>query len=101
LASPAVRLRASEAGLDLRQIPGTGPAGRITHEDLDAFLAHGPAPARAPGLQTKTFVEDIKVVGLRRRIAEKMSLAKSRIPHITYVEEIDVTALEELRTTLN
>jgi 2-oxoisovalerate dehydrogenase E2 component (dihydrolipoyl transacylase) len=101
LASPAVRLRAREAGLDLRQIPGTGPAGRITHEDLDAFLAHGSAPARAPGLQTKTFVEDVKVVGLRRRIAEKMSLAKSRIPHITYVEEIDVTALEELRTTLN
>ena len=93
--------RAREAGVDLRQVPGTGPAGRITHEDLDAFFAQGPAMARAPGLQPRTAVEDIKVVGLRRRIAEKMSISNSRIPHITYVEEVDVTALEELRATLN
>ena len=101
LASPAVRLRAREAGIDLRQVPGTGPAGRITHEDLDAFVARGRQPAAAPGLRRRTEVEEIKVVGLRRRIAEKMALAKSRIPHITYVEEIDVTELEELRARLN
>jgi 2-oxoisovalerate dehydrogenase E2 component (dihydrolipoyl transacylase) len=101
LAAPAVRLRAREAGADLRQVPGTGPAGRITHEDLDAFFAQGPGVARAPGLQPRTAVEDIKVVGLRRRIAEKMSVSNSRIPHITYVEEVDVTGLEELRATLN
>ncbi|TPN90823.1 dihydrolipoamide acetyltransferase family protein [Mesorhizobium sp. B1-1-5] len=101
LASPAVRLRAKEAGIDLRQVPGSGPAGRISHEDIDAFVARGPQVARATGLARKDGVEDIKVVGLRRKIAEKMALAKSRIPHITYVEEIDVTALEELRATLN
>jgi len=101
LASPAVRLRAKEAGIDLRQVAGSGPAGRIGHEDIEAFLARGPQLARATGLAEKNGVEDIKVVGLRRKIAEKMSLAKSRIPHITYVEEIDVTALEELRATLN
>jgi 2-oxoisovalerate dehydrogenase E2 component (dihydrolipoyl transacylase) len=101
LATPAVRLRAKEAGVDLRQIPGSGPAGRITHEDLDAFIARGPQAARPAGLQRNDTVEDIKIVGLRRKIAEKMALAKSRIPHITYVEEIDVTALEELRAALN
>jgi 2-oxoisovalerate dehydrogenase E2 component (dihydrolipoyl transacylase) len=101
LASPAVRLRAREAGIDLRQVPGTGPAGRVTHEDLDAFLAHGPGIARTPALQARTSVEDVKVVGLRRKIAEKMAIANARIPHITYVEEVDVTTLEELRATLN
>jgi 2-oxoisovalerate dehydrogenase E2 component (dihydrolipoyl transacylase) len=101
LASPAVRLRAKEAGIDLRQVAGSGPAGRISHQDIDAFLARGPQAARATGLSPKDGVEDIKIVGLRRKIAEKMSLAKSRIPHITYVEEIDVTALEELRAALN
>jgi 2-oxoisovalerate dehydrogenase E2 component (dihydrolipoyl transacylase) len=101
VASPAVRLRAREAGLDLRQVPGSGPAGRITHEDLDAFFAKGPSLTKAPGLQTRTSVEEVKVVGLRRKIAEKMSIANSRIPHITYVEEVDVTGLEELRATLN
>lgn len=101
LASPAVRLRAKEAGIDLRQVPGSGPAGRISHEDIEAFLARGPQAARPTGLAPKDGVEDIKVVGLRRKIAEKMSIAKSRIPHITYVEEVDVTALEELRATLN
>jgi 2-oxoisovalerate dehydrogenase E2 component (dihydrolipoyl transacylase) len=102
LAAPAVRLRARETGVDLRQVPGTGPAGRITHDDLDAFIARGPgAPGAAPGLRPRTEVEEIKVVGLRRRIAEKMALAKRNIPHITYVEEIDVTALEELRGKLN
>ncbi|MES0038544.1 2-oxo acid dehydrogenase subunit E2 [Mesorhizobium sp. M0046] len=101
LASPAVRLRAKEAGIDLRQVPGTGPAGRIQHEDIDAFLARGPQLAKVLGLARNEAVEDIKIVGLRRKIAEKMTLAKSRIPHITYVEEIDVTALEDLRAALN
>jgi 2-oxoisovalerate dehydrogenase E2 component (dihydrolipoyl transacylase) len=101
LASPAVRLRAREAGLDLRQVPGSGPAGRITHEDLDRFFAHGPQTARGPGLVPNTSVQDIRIVGLRRKIAERMTRSKSRIPHITYVEEVDVTAVEELRATLN
>lgn len=101
IAPPSVRHRAREAGLDLRQIPGTGPAGRITHDDLDAFMAHGGQTFRGKGLSQKTAVEQIKVVGLRRKIAEKMSISKSRIPHITYVEEVDVTALEELRAELN
>lgn len=101
LASPAVRLKAREAGVDLRQVPGTGPAGRVTHEDLDAFLLRGPEPLHAPGLVEKSAVTDIKVVGLRRRIAEKMALSKSRIPHITIVEEVNVSPLEDLRATLN
>jgi 2-oxoisovalerate dehydrogenase E2 component (dihydrolipoyl transacylase) len=101
LASPAVRLRAREAGVDLRQVPGSGPAGRITHEDLDSFFARGPGIVSAHGLQARTSVEDVKMVGLRRKIAEKMSISSSRIPHITYVEEVDVTGLEELRLTLN
>ncbi|KAA0693683.1 2-oxo acid dehydrogenase subunit E2 [Neorhizobium sp. P12A] len=102
LASPAVRRRALEAGVDLRQIRGTGPAGRISHEDLDRHLQadHAPAsgqmqPARKSG------VTEVKITGLRRRISEKMAVSASRIPHITYVEEIDMTALEELRSTLN
>lgn len=101
LAAPALRLRARAAGIDLRQVPGTGLAGRITHEDLDAFFARDAVMTRAPRLQPKTGVEDVKVIGLRRRIADKMSLSNARIPHITYVEEVDVTGLEELRATLN
>ena len=101
VASPAVRLRAKEAGIDLRQVPGSGPAGRITHEDIEAFLAHGPQAARAGGLVQNKFVAEVKVVGLRRKIAERMALANAHIPHITYVEEVDVTALEDLRATLN
>ncbi|MEY9534247.1 dihydrolipoamide acetyltransferase family protein [Sinorhizobium fredii] len=102
LASPAVRLRARESGVDLRQVTGTGPADRITHEDLDLFVSRGaePSPAHV-GLVRKTAVEEIKMAGLRRRIAEKMSLSTSRIPHITYVEEVDVTALEDLRALMN
>lgn len=101
IASPAVRLRAREAGLDLRQATGSGPAGRITHEDLDSFLARGPERSRGLALSRNDAVEDVKIVGLRRRIAEKMALSVSRIPHITYVEEIDVSGLEDLRAALN
>lgn len=100
LASPALRLRAMEAGIDLRQVAGTGPAGRITHDDLDTFLARGRQPV-ASGPRPNMEIEDVKVVGLRRRIADKMTLAKARIPHITYIEEVDVTALEALRASLN
>jgi 2-oxoisovalerate dehydrogenase E2 component (dihydrolipoyl transacylase) len=102
LASPAVRLRAKEAGIDLRQVAGSGPAGRIGHDDLDAFLKQGAPVARpAGGLARNDAVEEIRIVGLRRKIAEKMQLSKSRIPHITYVEEVDVTTLEDLRAALN
>jgi 2-oxoisovalerate dehydrogenase E2 component (dihydrolipoyl transacylase) len=101
IASPSVRLAAREAGVDLRQVSGTGPAGRITHEDLDDFFARGPVMGVSPVLGRRTEITEVKVVGLRRRIAEKMALSKSRIPHITIVEEVDVTALEELRAALN
>ncbi|MCQ2003325.1 dihydrolipoamide acetyltransferase family protein [Rhizobium sp. NRK18] len=102
LASPAVRQRARDAGIDLRQVRGSGPAGRISHEDIEQFLAHGAGPETAPaGLKRNTSSEQVKLTGLRRRIAEKMTLATSRIPHITYVEEVDMTDLEELRATMN
>ncbi|RXG98218.1 dihydrolipoamide acetyltransferase family protein [Bradyrhizobium zhanjiangense] len=101
LAAPAVRLRAREAGVDLRQLHGSGPAGRITHDDLDSYIARGSDDAPALRSRPKTAVTDTKVVGLRRKIAERMSIANARIPHITYVEEVDVTALEDLRAKLN
>ncbi|MEE2692038.1 MAG: dihydrolipoamide acetyltransferase family protein [Pseudomonadota bacterium] len=102
LASPAVRKRALEAGVDLRRVAGSGPAGRITHEDLDAYFESGGAPAKSGrGRVVDTSVKDIQIIGLRRKIAEKMATAKSRIPHITYVDEVDVTSLEELRAKLN
>ena len=88
-------------GSGLATIARLWPGRPITHEDLDAYLAHGADIARMATLQAKTAVTDVKVVGLRRKIAEKMVISSSRIPHITYVEEIDVTGLEELRTTLN
>ncbi|MGO4115902.1 dihydrolipoamide acetyltransferase family protein [Rhizobium ruizarguesonis] len=102
LAAPSVRLFARESGVDLRQVQATGPAGRILREDIEQFLSHGTAPATAKnGFARKTATEEIKLTGLRRRIAEKMVLSASRIPHITYVEEVDMTALEELRATMN
>jgi 2-oxoisovalerate dehydrogenase E2 component (dihydrolipoyl transacylase) len=102
LAAPSVRLFARESGVDLRQVQGTGPAGRILREDIEQFLSQGaePIPTRS-GLAKKTATAEIKLTGLRRRIAEKMVLSTSRIPHITYVEEVDMTALEELRSTMN
>ncbi|HXZ17314.1 MAG TPA: dihydrolipoamide acetyltransferase family protein [Roseiarcus sp.] len=102
LASPAVRLRAREAGVDLRFVPGAGPAGRITHDDLDAFLARPPqAPGKRPGREPNMAVETIKIVGMRRRIAQNMADSARRVAHFAYVEEVDVTALEELRAALN
>ncbi len=101
LASPAVRLRAREAGVDLRFVRGTGPAGRITHDDLDAYIARPlEAPAKA-GKEPNLAVETIKVAGMRRRIAQNMAESSRRVAHFSYVEEVDVTALEELRAALN
>jgi 2-oxoisovalerate dehydrogenase E2 component (dihydrolipoyl transacylase) len=100
IAAPSVRNRALEAGIDLRQVRGTGPAGRIRHEDIELFQRGGPK-ASGDGQAPNTAVEEIKVVGLRRRIAQKMAEATRRVAHFAYVEEIDVTALENLRATLN
>lgn len=102
LASPAVRDRARKAGIDLRQVAGSGPAGRITDADLDAVFAAGTgAPAPRSASIRREGSEEIRVIGLRRKIADRMSLANTRIPHITVVEEIDVTALEDLRAAMN
>ena len=101
LAAPAVRLKAREAGVDLKFVRGSGPAGRITHEDLGAYIARPPEPSRRSGRAPNNEVETIKVVGMRRRIAENMAASARRVAHFSYVEEVDVTALEELRAALN
>jgi 2-oxoisovalerate dehydrogenase E2 component (dihydrolipoyl transacylase) len=102
LASPAVRQRANELGIELQFVHGSGPAGRITHTDLDTFVARGGQPAPAPtGLVRREGEEAIKLIGLRRKIAEKMQDAKRRIPHFAYVEEVDMTELEALRVHMN
>ena len=101
LAAPALRLKAREAGVDLRFVHGSGPAGRITHEDLDAYIARPPEPSKPSGRAPNKSVETIKVVGMRRRIAENMAESARRVAHFSYVEEVDVTALEELRAALN
>jgi 2-oxoisovalerate dehydrogenase E2 component (dihydrolipoyl transacylase) len=101
-AAPATRRRAQEAGVALHLVPGTGPNGRITRNDLEAHIASGGAsPADRARLVARTGVHETRVIGLRRKIAEKMQEAKRRIPHIAYVEEIDVTQLEALRQDLN
>jgi 2-oxoisovalerate dehydrogenase E2 component (dihydrolipoyl transacylase) len=102
LASPAVRRRAHELGIALQFIPGTGPAGRIGHADLDAYIASGGNAAVVASRPARLErIEAIKIIGLRRRIAERMQESKRRIPHYSYVEELDVTTLEELRAHLN
>jgi 2-oxoisovalerate dehydrogenase E2 component (dihydrolipoyl transacylase) len=103
LASPAVRQQAWDLGIELQFVPGSGPGGRITREDLDASTGSGgrPAVTRAPALAKREGVEDIPIIGLRRAIAEHMEISARRIPHFAYIEEIDVTALEELRAHLN
>ncbi|WP_305824205.1 dihydrolipoamide acetyltransferase family protein [Massilia brevitalea] len=103
LAAPAVRQRAWDMGIELQYVTGTGPAGRIGHADLDAHVARGQRKA-AEGDRRYAVLEGeqaMPVIGMRRKIAEKMAEAKRRIPHFTYVEEIDVTELEALRVQLN
>ncbi len=99
LASPAVRQRAKDLGVDLSEIKPAAD-GRIRHADLDAFLSYNGAKGFAASAAPRKD-EEIKVIGLRRRIAENMQAAKRHIPHFTYVEECDVTALEQLRAQLN
>ena len=104
IASPAVRQRAWELGIELQFVHGSGPAGRITHEDLEVYLASRGQPrgAGTPSAYAERHGEQAHpVIGLRRKIAQKMQEAKRRIPHFSYVEEIDVTELEALRATLN
>lgn len=107
LASPAVRQRAREANISLDHVAGSGPAGRISHADLDAHIAGGASGASraAPmGGRARTELngtEAMKVIGLRRKIADSMIASYSTIPHFSYFEEVDVTALEELRQHLN
>ena len=101
LAAPATRRRAGELGIDLRAVPGTGPDGRVTSDDLDAFAARGRGPAAPASGVRRTGINETAIVGLRRKIAEKMQDATRRIPHFGYVEEFDLTALEALRGELN
>jgi 2-oxoisovalerate dehydrogenase E2 component (dihydrolipoyl transacylase) len=98
-----VRARAKALNIDLASIAGSGPAGRVEHADLDRLLTNA-APASAPPVASapaEVGSEDVKIFGLRRRIAERMQDANRRIVHFTYVEEVDVTALEALRQSLN
>ena len=103
LTSPSVRQQAREANIDLSRVKGSGPRGRILRSDLEAHLANskqtaeGPQPLKKAGKE----ITEIKVLGLRRIIAERMSEANREIPHFAYVEEIDITALESLRQHLN
>ncbi|KVS41189.1 dihydrolipoamide acetyltransferase family protein [Burkholderia ubonensis] len=103
LASPAVRQRAWDMGIELRYVRGTGEAGRILHADLDAYARTGSRAGAQParGYDERTDETEVPVIGLRRAIARKMQEAKRRIPHFSYVEEIDVTELEALRAELN
>jgi 2-oxoisovalerate dehydrogenase E2 component (dihydrolipoyl transacylase) len=114
MASPAIRRRAKEAGIDLAAVPGTGPGGRVSRQDFEAYVQGGqPRADRPPGglpqddrarvelPRDKDVVREIKVIGLRRIIAERMAAAAREIPHFTYVEEIDITEVEALRKHLN
>lgn len=107
LASPAVRQRAREANIDLQLVAGSGPGGRISHADLDRHIAGGAAgatsfaPVGATAKTKLTGTEAIKVIGLRRKIADSMMASYSTIAHFSYFEEVDITALEELRQHLN
>ena len=101
IASPSVRARARETGIDLRQVQGSGRAGRVEHDDLSSFLESRGHQGGRRGKTANLSVNEVKVVGLRRKISEKMSISKSRIPHITYIDEVDVTELETLRKQLN
>ena len=100
MTSPAVRRRAKEAGVDLTTIVGTGAGGRVSRQDFDAHLAGNP-PSTTEAKAAPAADKEIKVIGLRRIIAERMTTATQEIPHFTYVEEIDITEVEALRKHLN
>jgi 2-oxoisovalerate dehydrogenase E2 component (dihydrolipoyl transacylase) len=105
IASPAVRRQAWDLGVELQFVPGTGTAGRITHEDLQVYVARA-AQAQPAGGADQRYAQrldeqTVPVIGLRRKIAQKMQEAKRRIPHYTYVEEVDMTELDALRAQLN
>lgn len=101
MASPAVRRMAKEAGVDLHNVAGSGPAGRISREDFQAHIANGKGGSNRPMRAKRLGMEEIPIIGLRRRIADKMAESKRSIPHFSYFEEVDVTHLEELRDHLN
>jgi 2-oxoisovalerate dehydrogenase E2 component (dihydrolipoyl transacylase) len=102
LASPAVRQRARESGIELSTVSGSGPAGRITHADLDSWKEAGsPVAAAGPSRTALSGVTEVPVIGLRRKIAESMTESYSTIPHFSYFEEVDITDLETLRVHLN
>jgi len=103
IASPAVRRRAWDLGIELQFVPGSGPGGRIMHEDLETYAARAPGaqPAKGTHYAERNDEVAVPVIGLRRKIAQKMQEAKRHIPHFSYVEEIDVTELEALRKQLN
>lgn len=101
ITSPAIRRRAKEAGIDLTEVEGSGPRGRILREDFDRHLEQRSAGAPSAPPRRATGATEVKIIGLRRVIAERMAKAKQEIPHFAYVEEIDVTELEALRKHLN
>ena len=101
LASPAVRRRAREKGVDLKKVAGTGRAGRITDGDIDNFLRSGGAVPGRAGRAKRTGTKEVHLAGLRRRMAEKMSTSNANIPHFSYIEQVDVTELSNLRKYMN
>jgi len=103
LAAPATRSRANELGISLQHVPATGPGGRITPEDLENYISSNGAATMSgdPRYATREAVAETRIIGVRRKIAEKIQEAKRRVPHIGYVEECDLTELEALRKDLN
>jgi 2-oxoisovalerate dehydrogenase E2 component (dihydrolipoyl transacylase) len=100
LASPAVRDRAKDLNISLKDVVGSGAEGRVLHKDLDSYLVYRKREPAAPVAAPRDGVEDVKIIGIRRKIAERMQESKRHIPHYSYVEEVDVTALEDLRRSL-
>ncbi|MDH4003671.1 MAG: 2-oxo acid dehydrogenase subunit E2 [Gammaproteobacteria bacterium] len=101
MTSPAIRRRAKDMGVDLALVPGSGPGGRITRTDFDQYIKRQAAAVAPVAAAPAARATEVKVIGLRRIIAERMSEAKREIPHFAYVEEIDITELEALRKHLN